>query len=83
MYRDIKLKLEGLFPNSDMNHSQIAVELTKNCKLQIHKIVKTASYSYKFAPGMKSFGSMHNLYKGLSAGFEATFIVIILDRRTN
>ena len=29
---DARLKIEGLYPNADMNNSQIAFELTKNCE---------------------------------------------------
>lgn len=39
------------------------------------KLVKGVSYSFKRSPGMKSFTSMHNIFSGLAAGFEATFIV--------
>lgn len=39
-------------------------------------IVNGSSYAFKKSPGMKSFTAMHNIFTGLSAGFEATFIVI-------
>ena len=39
------------------------------------KLVNGVSYSFKRSPGMKSFTSMHNIFNGLAAGFEATFIV--------
>lgn len=40
------------------------------------KLVNGSSYAFKKSPGMKSFTAMHNIFTGLSAGFEATFIVI-------
>ena len=76
---DARLKIEGLYPNADMNNSQIAFELTKNCECGGLSTVQTAAYSVKYAPGMQSFMSMHNLMQGLSAGFEATFIEQLRD----
>ena len=32
LYKDIKLKFEGLFPNNDFNNSQVVVEFSKNCE---------------------------------------------------